>query len=66
MLFVDMREKKCLSRGWMGIWEVAHGRVSRGVLETETEHGLQKIEKEREICGWTKIKRVCTTTRHLA
>ena len=27
-----------------------------GVLETE--HGLQKTEKEREIDGWTRIKRV--------
>ena len=46
MVFDDMREKKCVSNGWMGIWEVGHGRVSRGVLETE--HGLQKTEKERE------------------
>ena len=27
----------------MGRWEVGHGRVSRGVLQTE--HGLQKREK---------------------
>ena len=52
----DMREKKCLSNGLMGIWEVGHGRVSRGVLKTE--HGLQKKEKERESGGWTGIKRL--------
>ena len=40
----------------MGRWEVGHGRVSRRVLETE--HGLQKIEKERESGGWTGIKKV--------
>ena len=53
MVFDDMREKKCLSNGWMGIWEVGNGRVSRGMLETE--HGLQKTEKERENGGWTGI-----------
>ena len=43
MVLDDMRVKKCLSKGWMGIWEVGHGRVSRasrGVLETETKQGL--------------------------
>ena len=34
MVFGDMRETKFLSSGWMGIWEVGHGRVSRGVLQT--------------------------------
>ena len=47
MVFDDMREKECLSNGWMGIWEEGHVRVGRGMLETE--HRLQKKEKEREI-----------------
>ena len=46
MVLDDMTEKKCLSKGLMGMWEVGHGRASRGVFETE--HGLQKTEKERE------------------
>ena len=29
-----------------------HGRVSRGVLETE--HGLQRAEEERESVSWAK------------
>ena len=33
----------------MGIWEVGHGWGSRGVLETE--HRLQKTDKEREDGG---------------
>ena len=45
MVFDDMREKKCQSSGWMGIWDVGYGRVSRGVLETE--HGIKKTEKKR-------------------
>ena len=32
MVFDDMREKKCLGNGRMGIWEVGHGRVSRWML----------------------------------
>ena len=46
MVLDDMREKKCLSKGRTGIWEVGGGPVSRGVLETG--NGLQKTEKERE------------------
>ena len=56
MVLDDMGERKCLSKGWMGIWEVGNGRVSRGVLERE--HGLQKTAKERERDGWTEIKEV--------
>ena len=56
MVFGDMREKKCISNGWMGIWEVGHGSVSRGMLETE--NALQKTEKEREIDGRTGIRRL--------
>ena len=41
---------------WERGWEVGHGRVSRGVLETE--HGLQKTEKERECGGLTGIGRL--------
>ena len=46
MVFDDMSEKKCLSNGWMGIWEVGHERVSRGMLETE--HGLFERDIESE------------------
>ena len=61
MVFDDMRKKKCLSNGWMGIWELGHGRVSRGMLETENV--FQKREKERESGGWTGIKRVYSWIR---
>ena len=47
MVLDDIREKKCLSNGWIGTWEEGHVRVGRGMLETE--HRLQKKEKEREI-----------------
>ena len=50
------RELRVRWRGLVGRWEVGHERVSRGVLQTE--HGLHKREKEREIGGWTRIKRV--------
>ena len=43
-------------RGLVGRWEVGHGRVSRGMLQTE--HGLPKREKERESGGWTRTKRL--------
>ena len=42
-------------RWHVGIWGKGIN-LSRGVLETE--HGLQKIEKEREIGGWTRTTRV--------
>ena len=41
-------------RGLVDRWEAGHGRVSRGVLQSE--HGLQKTEKERESDGWARIK----------
>ena len=46
MVLDAIREKKRPGEGSMVRWQVGHRRVSR-VLETE--HGLQKTEKEREV-----------------
>ena len=60
--FEDMKEEKFPRNGWMGIFEVWHGRVSsRGVLETG--RGLWKTEKESESDGRTGIKGVYSWIR---
>ena len=60
--FEDMKEEKFPRNGWMGIFEVWHGRVSsRGVLETG--RGLWKTEKVGESDGWTGIKGVYSCIR---
>ena len=60
--FEDMKEEKFPRNGWMGIFEVGHGRVSsRGVRETG--HGLWKTEKVGESDGLTGINGVYSCIR---
>ena len=42
----DMREKKCLSNGWMGIWELGVDVPVGGCLKQNTVFRRQKRERK--------------------